>query len=201
MPNAVRAATSGKTDAEHRSGRCWWEGGCRTQFGPPQRVKRFISAGGWPAAGDERMPGRSRLGCPAGGVLPGGDQSPRLLVQGVVRHRTRAAPDLWKRRHDGRNLYVGIVCAEPDMARPADDVGDENGHMPYPWWDNDCAGVMLEPRRSLAMPDIVGQCAGRPLAALEVARRRFRQLPPGGKKEWSLILRIPLNFCASDSSG
>ncbi len=100
----------------------------------------------------------------------------------------------WKAGHDGRNLYVGIVCAEPDMARLRM-TGDENGHMPYPWWDNDCAGVMLEPRRLWPCQTLLANARG--------DRWQRWKSPDGepwrvsawrGKQEWSLILSIPLNF-------
>ncbi len=175
------AATRGKTDAECSS--------AATAGETVYHCRRFAM----PPAMNGRPVG------PAWDALP--EQACQVVISphaywSKALSDTEHAPrkTRWKAGHDGRNLYVGIVCAEPDMARLRM-TDDGNGHMPYPWWDNDCAGVMLEPRRLWPCQTLLANARG--------GRWQRWKSPDGepwqaaawrGKQEWSLILRIPLNF-------
>lgn len=97
----------------------------------------------------------------------------------------------WKAGHDGEFLYVGICCREPQMAQVKDGFPDRKV---TPYWGNDCAGVMIEPRRlwPLQYYYVNAKGARGQLIIEGGSRYRWQSSAFRDADRWSVILRIPL---------
>lgn len=138
-------------------------------------------------------------GCPTG---PDWDRLPEATCEFVMSPHDSWVENLaqtehsprkttWKAGHDGKNLYIGIRCHEPEIAA-IKTIQDKSGHIPYPYWNGDCAGIMIEPRRLWPCQMFLVNAAGARWQRWESrAGENWRASVWRGKDEWSLILRIP----------
>jgi hypothetical protein len=105
----------------------------------------------------------------------------------------------WQAGYDQRHLYVGIRCREPDMARLRN-THDQRNHIPYPYWNNDCAGILIEPRRLWPNQILLANAAGARWQCWPSRHGEpWRVSTWRGQDEWSLIFRIPLAFLREES--
>ena len=113
------------------------------------------------------------------------------LVENLPKTEHRDRKTTWKAGHDGRNLYVGIRCHEPRMAG-LKLLQDKSGHIPYPYWNGDCAGIMIEPRRLWPCQMFIANASGARWQRWGLrSRENWRVTAYRAENEWSLILRIP----------
>ena len=98
----------------------------------------------------------------------------------------------WKAGHDGKHLYFGIMCREPDMKRVRDYFDDKAVH---PYWDNDCAVIMLEPRRLWPCQTFAVNARGSRWQRWQSPDSYGWQVSNARDgKGWSMIVKIPFSM-------
>jgi len=119
-------------------------------------------------------------------------QSPHATWVKPLEERERAERrTLWKAGHDGKHLYFGITCREPDMKRVQDYFDDGF----YPYWDNDCAVIMLEPRRLWPCQTFAVNARGSRWQRWESPDQYAWQASTARDGQgWSMIVKIPFSM-------
>ena len=97
----------------------------------------------------------------------------------------------WKAGYTRDALYFGFCCQEPDLAGVRDDAVDQR--MSH-FWNQDCVGVALEPRRMWPAIGFLANARGSRWSMVGYQPHSDYRWQAAAQREagcWSVVLRIP----------